>query len=52
MPGIIPIVVVISVIISAIYAGWATPTEAGSLGALVLVMALYNKVKFVALKKH
>ena len=51
LPGVIPIVVVISVIISAIYAGWATPTEAGSLGAfVVLIMAIYNKVKISALK--
>jgi TRAP-type C4-dicarboxylate transport system, large permease component len=51
LPGIIPIAVVISVIISAIYAGWATPTEAGSLGAfVVLLMAIYNKVKVSALK--
>ena len=51
LPGVIPIVVVISVIISAIYAGWATPTEAGSLGAfVVLMMAVYNKVKVSALK--
>ena len=45
----------ISVIISAIYAGWATPTEAGALGAfVVLIMAIYNKAhkiykgKFIA----
>ena len=51
LPGIIPIAVVISVIISAIYAGWATPTEAGSLGAfVVLLMAIYNKVRVSALK--
>ena len=51
LPGIIPIAVIISVIISAIYAGWATPTEAGSLGAfVVLLMAIYNKVKVSALK--
>ena len=51
LPGILPIAVVISVIISAIYAGWATPTEAGSLGAfVVLIMAIYNKVKLSALK--
>merc|ERR1711991_667800 len=51
LPGILPIAVVISVIISAIYAGWATPTEAGSLGAfVVLLMAVYNKVKVSALK--
>ena len=41
LPGILPIAIVISVIISAIYAGWATPTEAGALGAfVVLIIAL------------
>ena len=35
LPGIIPIAIVITVIISAIYAGWATPTEAGALGAIL-----------------
>ena len=51
LPGILPIAVVIATIISAIYAGWATPTEAGSLGAfVVLIMAIYNKVKITALK--
>ena len=45
----IPIAIVISVIISAIYAGWATPTEAGALGAfVVLIIASYEgfKTKF------
>ena len=37
LPGILPIAVVIATIISAIYAGWATPTEAGSLGAFVVL---------------
>ena len=51
LPGILPIAVVIATIISAIYAGWATPTEAGSLGAfVVLIMAIYNKFKINALK--
>ena len=38
LPGVIPIAIVISVIISAIYAGWATPTEAGALGAFVVLI--------------
>ena len=51
LPGILPIAIVISVIISAIYAGWATPTEAGALGAfVVLVIALYRGIKLESLK--
>lgn len=41
LPGISPIFLVVAIIISAIYAGWATPTEAGALGAaVVFVIAL------------
>ena len=51
LPGILPIAIVISVIISAIYAGWATPTEAGALGAfVVLIIALYKGIKLESLK--
>tara|TARA_B100001093_G_scaffold227453_2_gene217996 strand:+ start:1869 stop:3278 length:1410 start_codon:yes stop_codon:yes gene_type:complete len=51
LPGILPIAIVISVIISAIYAGWATPTEAGALGAfVVLIIALYRGIKLESLK--
>ena len=51
LPDILPIAIVISVIISAIYAGWATPTEAGALGAfVVLIIALYNGIKIQSLK--
>ena len=50
LPGIIPIVIVITVIISAIYAGWATPTEAGALGAfVVLIIAIMRGLKLQAL---
>ena len=50
LPGIIPIAIVITVIISAIYAGWATPTEAGALGAfVVLVIAIMRGLKLQAL---
>ena len=46
LPGVIPIAIVISVIISAIYAGWATPTEAGALGAfVVLIIAIMRGLK-------
>ena len=50
LPGIIPIAIVITVIISAIYAGWATPTEAGALGAfVVLTIAIMRGLKLQAL---
>ncbi len=50
LPGIIPIAIVITVIISAIYAGWATPTEAGALGAfVVLVIAIMRGLKLQSL---
>ena len=50
LPGIIPIAMVITVIISAIYAGWATPTEAGALGAfVVLIIAIMRGLKLQAL---
>ncbi|GIS89250.1 MAG: hypothetical protein CM1200mP18_19600 [Gammaproteobacteria bacterium] len=34
LPGTTPIVAVIAIIFTAIYGGWATPTEAGALGRL------------------
>lgn len=41
LPGISPIFLVVFIIMSAIYQGWATPTEAGALGATVIfVLAL------------
>jgi len=50
LPGVIPIAIVISVIISAIYAGWATPTEAGALGAfVVLIIAVMRGLKLNSL---
>ncbi len=50
LPGVIPIAIVISVIISAIYAGWATPTEAGALGAfVVLIIAVIRGLKLNSL---
>ncbi|MEM8555915.1 MAG: TRAP transporter large permease [Pseudomonadota bacterium] len=36
LPGVLPVFVVVFIIISAIYGGWATPTEAGALGAAVV----------------
>lgn len=41
LPGVSPVFIVVLIIISAIYNGWATPTEAGALGAAVIfIMAL------------
>ncbi|MGF1502643.1 MAG: TRAP transporter large permease [Paracoccaceae bacterium] len=41
LPGAFPIIFVVFIIIACIYGGWGTPTEAGALGAfVVLVMAL------------
>jgi tripartite ATP-independent transporter DctM subunit len=46
VPGTLPIVAVVVIIISAIYGGWATPTEAGALGAfIVFVMALIHGMR-------
>ncbi|OSP54865.1 TRAP transporter large permease [Pseudoruegeria sp. SK021] len=36
LPPLLPILLVVSIIISAVYQGWATPTEAGALGAAVV----------------
>ena len=50
LPGILPIAIVITVIISAIYAGWATPTEAGALGAfVVLIIAIMRGLRLQSL---
>ncbi|MEQ8332592.1 TRAP transporter large permease [Nisaea sp.] len=46
LPGTFPIFAVVIIIITAIYGGWATPTEAGALGAaVVLAMALRRGMK-------
>lgn len=46
LPGALPIVFVVCIIIFSIYFGWGTPTEAGALGAFViLVMALFQGMK-------
>ncbi len=46
LPGALPIVFVVCIIIFSIYFGWGTPTEAGALGAFViLVMALIQGMK-------
>ncbi|MBO6824918.1 MAG: TRAP transporter large permease [Sneathiella sp.] len=51
LPGTLPIVAVIGIIFSAIYGGWATPTEAGALGAFVVfILALMHGMRTKALK--
>lgn len=51
LPGAFPIGFVIFIIIFCIYGGWGTPTEAGSLGAfVVLLMAIAHKMKWFQLK--
>ncbi|MGD1923987.1 MAG: TRAP transporter large permease [Paracoccaceae bacterium] len=51
MPGVLPIFAVAFIIISAIYGGWATPTEAGALGAfVVLLVAITQGMRFRGLK--
>ncbi len=47
LPGASPILLVVFIIVYSIYFGWATPTEAGALGAfVVLIMALWNGMKW------
>lgn len=51
LPGTLPIVFVIFIIVYSIYFGWATPTEAGALGAfVVLLMALWQGMRWNQLK--
>ncbi|MGR3571745.1 TRAP transporter large permease [Brevirhabdus sp.] len=46
LPGAAPILLVVFIIVYSIYFGWATPTEAGALGAFVVfVMALYKGMR-------
>ncbi|HRD74520.1 MAG TPA: TRAP transporter large permease [Hyphomicrobiaceae bacterium] len=47
LPGTFPVVFVVVIIFASMYYGWATPTEAGALGAFVVFLAaLLNRVKF------
>lgn len=46
VPGTFPVIAVVVIIFSAMYAGWATPTEAGALGAFVVfVLALLKGMR-------
>lgn len=52
LPGTFPVILVIVIIFTAMYLGWATPTEAGALGAFVVfVMAVARGMRFGALKE-
>ncbi len=52
LPGISPIFFVVLIIMSAIYNGWATPTEAGALGAfVVLLLAFKRKMRLKTFKE-
>jgi tripartite ATP-independent transporter DctM subunit len=52
LPGTTPIFAVILIIFSAMYFGWATPTEAGALGAFVVfVIALIRGMRWHGLRQ-
>lgn len=52
LPGTLPIFAVVAIIFYSMYSGTATPTEAGALGAfVVLVVALIRGMKWVSLKE-
>ena len=52
VPGTFPIVLVIVIIFTAMFYGWATPTEAGALGAFcVFILALINGMRWPELKQ-
>ncbi len=51
LPGISPILLVVIIIMTSIYGGWATPTEAGALGAaVVLILALVRGTPLKSIK--
>ncbi len=51
LPGAMPIFAVVAIIIYCIYFGWGTPTEAGALGAfVVLIMAVWKGMRWPELK--
>ncbi|HLU35235.1 MAG TPA: TRAP transporter large permease [Thermomicrobiales bacterium] len=52
VPGTFPVILVILIIFTAMYLGWATPTEAGALGAFVVfVMAMMKGMRLGVLKE-
>jgi tripartite ATP-independent transporter DctM subunit len=47
LPGTLPIILVVAIIFTAMLYGWATPTEAGALGAFcVFALAIANRMKW------
>jgi len=51
LPATVPIFSVIIIIFGSMYFGWATPTEAGALGAFVVfIIAILKGMKTSALK--
>ncbi|MDA9207279.1 TRAP transporter large permease [Octadecabacter sp.] len=51
LPGISPILLVVIIIMTSIYGGWATPTEAGALGAaVVFILALVRGTPLKSIK--
>jgi len=51
VPGTFPVILVILIIFTAMYLGWATPTEAGALGAFVVfLMAMMKGMRLGALR--
>jgi tripartite ATP-independent transporter DctM subunit len=51
LPGTLPIIFVVFIIVYSIYFGWATPTEAGALGAfIVMLMALWQGMRWSQLR--
>lgn len=51
LPGTFPIIAVVCIIFGSMYFGWATPTEAGALGAFVVfVLALIRGMPASSLK--
>lgn len=47
LPGVLPVFLVVAIIIICIYGGVGTPTEAGALGAfIILLMALWRGMKW------
>jgi tripartite ATP-independent transporter DctM subunit len=52
LPGTLPIFAVVIIIFSAMYFGWATPTEAGALGAgVVFLLALAHGMRWRSLRE-
>ena len=52
LPGTLPIFAVVIIIFSAMYFGWATPTEAGALGAgVVFLLALAHGMRWKSLRE-